>query len=124
MGKYGQTAVLAVQLVQNGKIENLREAWKIASKQIFGEWTTSQKKECPKCAFLGICEEGKVIGILSGEYTTSIKNKGYALKTLELIKKDRSLLNNKNKLWKQIVDMQEEGQLDVVISLYNAGLIN
>ena len=125
MGKYGQVALLAVELIKNKTAKDPQEAWEIASSQIFKKESTSQKKVCPRCAFLGLCEVGVVSGIISGKYTNSIKNKGYALRALELIKSNTILINNKKHLWKLITNnkVKHEGQLDVVIELFNAGFI-
>jgi hypothetical protein len=125
MGKYGQVALLAVELIKNKTVKDPKEAWKIASSQIFGIGTSSQEKGCPRCAFLSLCAEGMVSGIISGKYTNSIKNKAYTLRALELIKGDISLINNKNRLWELVTDnnVKHEGQLDVIIELFNAGLI-
>ena len=125
MGKYGQVALLAIELIKTKTAKDPKEAWEIASSQIFERGTPSQKKGCPRCAFLGLCEEGIISGIISGKYTNSVKNKGYALRALELIKSNISLLNNRNHLWELITNnkVKHEGQLDVVIELFNAKLL-
>jgi hypothetical protein len=45
---------------------------------------TSRKKDCPRGAFLGLCEEGLVKGIPAGKYTASKDNKAYAVRAAAL----------------------------------------
>jgi len=79
MNKYGQAAVRAVRLINIGSISSPVDAWERATSEIFGKGTSSQKKGCPRGAFLGLCEDGKVLGIPPGKYTSSTKNKSYAI---------------------------------------------
>lgn len=77
MGKYGETALLAVKLIESNQAANPQDAWKKASTEIFGP-KTSKNKDCPRSTFLGLCEEGLVRGITRGKYTKSLANKAYA----------------------------------------------
>src|SRR5687768_11867996 len=103
MGKYGQAAVKAVALL-NTKTKVLpRDAWNQATIEIYGKGTSSQKKGCPRSAFIGLCEEGFVKGVNAGKYAQkSTKNKDYAIKAMNLIKKEPSLTNDINQLWNQV----------------------
>nr|WP_051348398.1 hypothetical protein [Peribacillus kribbensis] len=58
MGKYGTAAVQAAELLINFTCKTPIDAWNEATTEIFGRGTHSQKKGCPKGAFLGICEAG------------------------------------------------------------------
>ncbi|MED1724504.1 hypothetical protein P4V06_17235 [Brevibacillus parabrevis] len=82
---------MAMKLVESQEASSPLEAWERASIHIFGAGTASQKKGCPKSAFLGLCEEGFVRGIEPGSYTTSVDNKAYALQAVEWLKKNPSL---------------------------------
>ena len=77
-GKYGKAAICATELIRTGKCDNPREAWNIAYKEQFlPHQEASIKKGCPKGAYLGLCEEGKIEDVPEGKYTTSEKNKRY-----------------------------------------------
>ncbi len=87
MNKYGQAAIRAAELLNAKEASTPAEAWETATIEIFGT-SSSQSKGCPKYAFLGLCETGRVRGVKAGCYTQSKQNKGYALKALELLDKD------------------------------------
>lgn len=125
MGKYGQAALLAVELIRNQTTKDPKEAWEIAGCEIFGKGTSSQKKGCPKETFLGLCQKGLIKGIVAGNYTSSVKNISYALKALELINRENELIKNKSLLWKLVTDnkINQNGQLDVLISLYTENYV-
>jgi hypothetical protein len=127
MGKYGQAAVKAVALL-NTKTFNLPiEAWNQATIEIFGEGTSSQAKGCPRSAFIGLCEEGLVKGVDAGKYALkSTKNKDYAIKAINLIKKEPSLTNDMNQLWNQVNagdSKVHNSQMDVVVTLWKNNLL-
>lgn len=123
MNKYAQVAIKAIELV-NKKELDIINAWKICAKEVFGD-TPSALKGCPRNAFLGLCEEGMILGIEKGNYTTSLKNKTYALNAVEEIKMDESLVNNPRALWKKVVSSNKahNQQMNVVCELYKRGLI-
>ena len=124
MGKYGDAAIKAVRLVRSGSVKSPINAWKRATGEIFGRGTSSQDKGCPRDAFLGLCEEGIITGIPAGNYTRSIKNKEYALKAVRLLKEEPEV--TQTKLWDKVVEgkgIKHNGQMDVVVSLWKAGLI-
>jgi hypothetical protein len=56
MGKYGRCAVGAVDRVRNREVDPLT-AWNASARAVFPNSESSQKKGCPKDAFLGLCEE-------------------------------------------------------------------
>ncbi len=127
-GKYGKAAICATELIRTGKCDNPREAWNIACKEQFlPHQETSIKKGCPKGAYLGLCEEGKIEDVPEGKYTTSEKNKRYALIALDILQSSPRLA--KEKLWGKVLERAEteirhNNQLDVVLALFEAGLIN
>jgi hypothetical protein len=63
-------------------------AWKNSARAVFPDRESSQKKGCPKDAFLGQCEANLIEGIPRGRYTRSVLNKQYALDAVEFLKKN------------------------------------
>lgn len=127
MGKYGVAAIAAVRAYTEGKAATVEDAWAVAVQEIFPNSPSSQAKSCPRGTFLGICESGKIIGIPSGEYTRSQKNKIYGLKALELLHATPSLADDEATLWKLVLAGQSKApnhQMEVTSSLWKAGLVN
>ncbi|RED42627.1 hypothetical protein DFQ10_10834 [Winogradskyella eximia] len=122
--KYGLVAIDAVKTIAQFPSPN--EAWDSACMNFFNS-NTSQSKSCPKNAFLGLCEEGLIRDIEKGNYTRSKLNKSYALKALEVLRKNNNLVFTPKELWKEL-KLEEKiynSQLDVVIALwYNNYLVN
>ncbi|GEJ56610.1 DUF6979 family protein [Anaeromyxobacter diazotrophicus] len=125
---YGEAAVAAVNLV---KLERFAppEAWRRAVARTF-ESVSSQEKGCPQGAFLGLCEEGLVVGVPgapSGTYTRSVKNKQYAVAAVNILRRRASpVLPTPVTLWLEVQGgewKQPNGQMDVVLGLWNAGHI-
>ena len=126
MGKYGDTAIKAVHLIESTKVNPL-QAWEIASSEIFGRGTTSQKKSCPKCSFLGLSEDGFVKNVPKGEYIKRKKNKYYAIEAIKILKEFPELIDNQKTLWKKILGNEDKTynyQLDVLVSLWKNNYIN
>lgn len=127
MNNYAQAAPKAVELYIEGKANNPKEAWEEATCIYYKRGSWAQKKSCPKDAFLGLCEEGLVKGIAEGDYTSSIKNKGYAVKAVKLLAKDPELGKSSSILWKKVIDSASttpNQQMDVVLGLWNRKLIS
>jgi len=126
MGKYGTAAIEAVRLYRQGLTKSPQDAWEKATSKIFGWGTSSQRKGCPRNAFLGLCEEGLVRGVEPGDYTRSQKNKSYAVDAVAILQRYPSLAGNHNRLWSKVLadeHKKHNSQMDVVIALWNAGLI-
>jgi hypothetical protein len=126
MGKYGDAAVMATQLVKSRQESSPNQAWLVTMNNLFADSESSRKKSCPRDAYLGLCEAGKILGIPMGHYTRSIKNKKYALKALNLLREDPKLIYDGKGLWRKVVDYENKAhnhQMDVIISLLNEGLI-
>lgn len=123
--QYGKVAVEAVKLVllvlEEG-IESPIDAWEKAASKIIKS-QSSQKKSCPKNAFLGLCEKGMIRGIKGGSYNAGQKNKKYAIKAVKILRKQPELSEDKKALWAEVSDKSHEDQMDVVISLWNKKLI-
>ena len=125
MGKYGDVSLRTVGLIHQQSNLTPIEAWEQAVSEIFPQSESSRKKGCPKDAFLGLCQEGKVKNIPSSRYTNSKKNKDYALKALSFLNNNPSLAQDPDLLWHEVqncVDKQHNQQMDVVIALFEARL--
>ena len=125
-GKYGNAAVLAVEFFSVGMANTPVEAWDRAIAEYFPHSKSAREKSCPRAAFLGLCETGAVKHIPAGNYTSSQKNKQYALKALAFLEKDESLREHKNMLWSKVLNgkpRKPNEQMDVVVSLWNAKMI-
>lgn len=127
MGQYGKAAVEATKLYRDGLASSPEEAWEKAVCQVT-ERPSSQQEPCPRCAYLGLCEEGAVSGIRKGNYCDPKrkKNKEYALKALRLLEQDDSRFPNATTLWDAVMEGEVKtphGQMDVVLSLWRARLI-
>lgn len=123
MGQYGAVAVRARELFVQGLADSPEEAWKRAAEEICNT-EASREKCCPKCAFLGLCEEGLVKGIRRGQYTQSRDNRRYAVDAVALIRVKPSLAENERLLWCAVAKgKRANSQMDVVISLWKKGLI-
>jgi hypothetical protein len=120
--KYGLTALKSVQNYRDAY--SIIEIWSNSAKEIF-ETKSSQEKGCPKGTFLGLCEEGLVKGIPKGNYTKSVKNKEYALKAVEILKQNTQTTFSSNELWEKLElgDKRSNSQMDVVLALWENGLI-
>ena len=126
MNKYGQAAIKAIDLIKSKRASTPETAWEMATIEIFGAGTSSQSKGCPRNTFLALCETGKVKSIKSGVFTSAKKNKGYAIKALELLVDNPSLSNDSKILWNKIqsgIEKKHNSQMDVVVALWSKGFI-
>jgi hypothetical protein len=127
MDNYGVAAVLAAR-TRNGT--SPRESWQHATRQLFPT-LDSQNKGCPKCAFLGLCEEGYVAGIPSGMYLTKANslNKQYAVAAVRELQRSplmaAEVATTPKELWRRVVGnhKRHNSQMDVVLALWQSGLI-
>lgn len=127
MNQYGKTAVRAAKI---GAEQNLHpmKAWVLASEEIIKS-EESRKKGCPRSAYFGLCEEGLIKGIPSGNYrkkSSASLNKEYAIRAVELLQTNPELSSNKTKLWDIVIDKKKvhNSQMDVVIALFEEGLLD
>jgi hypothetical protein len=120
--KYGDAALNAAGMTD---VKDPRSKWLLSVKEIFPNSLSSQKKGCPRGAFLGLCEDGLVKGIPLGSYTTSRDNKAYAIRAVQLLHSGFSP-ESASELWKRVMDGRRKvhnSQMDVVLALWNAGLV-
>ena len=121
MSKYGKTACCAAKKARNGV--DPREAWRRAAEMIFPDQNqkSSRQKSCPRCAFLGLASAGFIVGVPSGEYTTSQCSKEHAIAGVNLLRDESSLCTNPSEMWHRIdcdkPDTHNQ-QMHVVASLW------
>ena len=126
MSHYGQAAVEAVELISKGETRRPRQAWENATCVHYERGSWSQRKDCPRSAFLGLCEEGLVKGIQKGKYTRSKMSKAYAVDAVKLLKKFPDLAKNSTALWIKVMGpyhKKHNQQMDVVLGLWTKNLI-
>ena len=125
MSKYGEVACMAADDGRKGGAPE--DAWRRAAKHIFPNQKSSQDKACPRCAFLGLAEEGLIVGIPRGKYANSADNKRYAIRAVELLREQPHLSDSPLDLWRLVVreepgpDKSHNNQMDVVVSLWKNG---
>jgi hypothetical protein len=121
MAKYGDCAVHAA--MDASKCGDPVYAWKRAAASAFTESPSARVKGCPKSAFLGLCEEGLVVGVIPGKYTRSVENKSYALKAVALLRQNGELADDPARLWQEVIGNShkvENSQMEVVIALWRS----
>ena len=121
MSKYARIACLATEQARNGN-DPVR-AWYAAAERIYPEECPARNKSCPRCAFLGLAEEGLIDGVPSGSYTRSSDNKRYAIEALRLLWSDPTLCDDSDELWRRVMDgmkKKHNDQMDVVTALWKA----
>lgn len=124
--KYAKAAVNAVLHFQNNPV-NIIQSWQFAAREQFPDQIESQKKGCPKSAFLGLCEDGFVKGVPAGNYTRGKLNKSYAVKAVSILKANRDSNINSKELWELVMDGESKtpnSQMDVVLALKESDLLN
>lgn len=122
---YAKITLKAYSLIIKDGI-NPREAWQLSAKEVFPNSESSQEKSCPRITFLGLCQEGFLVDIPIGRYTSSINNKNYAIKALKILQKNPSLSKPLD-LWYHLrlnEKIQHNHQMDVVLILVQNNLIN
>ena len=122
MSGYSRAAITAARECKAHPGRSPIDAWSTAVAQEFSSHE-SRIKGCPKGAFLGLCEEGLVKGIPSGDYRAGEKNKGYAVEAVRLLKADPSMAARIPELWKRISPKKHNSQLHVVTGLWLERLI-
>lgn len=126
MSGYEKVAVLAAEKAQRG-IEP-RHAWKTSAHEIYPDdhQKPSREKVCPRCAFLGLAEDGLILGVPQGKYTASILNKQYAVAAVGLLQHNPDLASDPEILWLLVMNGEKKKhneQMNVVTSLWNMGFI-
>lgn len=126
INEYGDVAVRAVEMIRSGTAGSPSVAWNEAAREVFPGRVHRQKKGCPRGAFLGLCDEGLVLGVPAGSYTRSIDNKAYALRAVRLLHSAPELAaEGRRALWNRVEAKagSHNSQMDVVLALHQNGLL-
>jgi hypothetical protein len=121
--RYGEAAILAARQASGSK--NPTAQWESALEKLYPTSPVARTKNSPRGAFLGLCEEGLVVGIDKGEYTKSKEHKEYAVRAAALLLEGKQRWS-RSSLWQAVAEgtsKQESGQMDVVLALWNNNLI-
>ena len=85
------------------------------------------RKQCPRNAYLGLCEVGLVKGAPRGPWIASEANKLYAVRAIQALRTDPTWLHRPTThLWRVVSQPQtkvQNSQIDVVFALWRKGLI-
>ena len=125
MSKYGELARLAATGARNGTAP--RQAWEEAAKTVFPSQSASRDKSCPRDAFLGLAQDGLLVGVPSGQYTRSELNRRYATRAVDLLRREPYLANTPSQLWRRVMFAERDrnkthnNQMDVVTALWSNG---
>lgn len=123
MTTYEEITLKAIELLSEaGSYES---AWLNAAR-VCNKSVSVQKKGCPRNAFLGLAESGLIKNIPAKlNYQPKSQNAKYAIKAVKLLKQEPCLAGNKKMLWKAVAGESKahNGQIDVVLALWNKGLI-
>jgi uncharacterized protein DUF6979 len=125
MSKYAEIAVRAARRAQQEQISP-RDAWEHEAARAFPSQPASVDKGCPKSSFLGLCSLGLVEGIPCGNYTSSKKNRSYAVRIAEILRVHPELISDVERIWMlgtAPASLQPNGQVDVVSGLAREGLL-
>jgi hypothetical protein len=126
MLNFGDAAVVAARTLGRSPGMDPGVAWARATLSTFPNSESMQTKGCPKGAFLGLCEEGLVEGVPPGSYTRSQSNKQYAINAVARLRQSPTATIDRAALWRVSSDdpgKAHNGQMDVVLALWKAGLI-
>ena len=104
------------------------KAWQSAAASVLPHSTTAREKPCPRCVFLALCQEGRVVGVQPRQYTRSRFNLEYALEAHRLLWLCPALAKDTPALWRATLrssgrSVVHNSQLDVVLALCEAGLL-
>ncbi len=131
MGQFGRASILAVDICKRDALSPA-VAWRIACSEKISS-VNSRKKGCPRATFLGMVRAGLINGIAAGvdACCQSSKNGQYAAVAVGVLRESPMLAKNENVLWKTVMgklgqasNKAPNNQMDIVISLWNQGLVN
>jgi hypothetical protein len=122
--RYGEAALMAARKDKSAGVDPVAR-WESAMEKLYPTSRSARNKRGPRGAFLGLCEDGLVIGIPAAPYKASRDNKGYAVRAVTLLTEGtqhRSI----SALWRAVTngaDKAHDSQMDVVLALWNNDLI-
>lgn len=122
MNIYGERVIRARKKLIANTCENPMDAWRVTISELTDSRSV-RDEGCPRDTFLGLCEQGLILGINCGEYSNSIKNKEYALNAVEVLRQNPRPLKPLE-LWHKIGNqIVHNGQMDVVLALWESDLL-
>jgi hypothetical protein len=132
MGKYGDAAVRAAELLRSDR-GSAEAAWREVADELFADAPAARRKTCPREAFLGLCQAGLLAGVSASRcaISESGRNRLYATMAVRLLRADPSLARGSRvELWRRVVkevgadpNKVPNSQMDVVLALWAARLI-
>lgn len=126
MGSYGSAAVRATELLRARDVSSPRDAWAKSVRREFPRSVASREKSCPRDAFLGLCEDGRVRGVRPGSYTRSRLNKLYTLQAVKILRAHPNLASDELTLWNRVMNGRKKtpnNQMEVVVALWRRRLL-
>jgi len=126
MGKFGNVAVAATRRLSSGTDIDPRDAWRSAAQLLLGYSPSMMRKNCPRSAYLGLCEVGLVTSAPRGRWISSDDNKLYALRAVRALRCDATWLERPMLLWRKVSQSPSKtpnNQIDVVFELWKERLI-
>jgi hypothetical protein len=125
MNQFAETGKKAIELYLEHVAISPREAWQKALDGLSYS-ANVRKKSCPRNTFLGLCSEGLVSGIPQKNYNSpDNKERIYAQKAVDILRKNPSLSNYPCKLWAEIGNDGKscDSQMEIVIALWKERVI-
>jgi hypothetical protein len=122
--RYGEAALMAARQGAPADINPVAR-WESAMEKLYPTSAAARKKACPRGTFLGLCEEGLVIGIPAGRNTTSKDDKAYAVRAVALLTEGTQHCST-SALWRAVTNGAEKAhnsQMDIVLALWNNDFI-
>jgi hypothetical protein len=125
VNSYGLVAVKAARQLVGSQTTDAEWAWQKAAREAFPAGSSSIDKGCPRGAFLGLCKRGAIVGVRACFELSDTKNGDYACLAWKALKEQPQLADDRRSLWACVhADAtNENGQLDVVLALWGAGLL-
>lgn len=119
---FGEVAIRAMELRGIDPNISPSKAWDQARIEII-----SYNKVCPRSAFLALCEEGYLIGIEPGRYSTNElrENKDHAILAVTHINFNAEDFSNYKRIWDNLgIKTSHQGHIDVIYGLFIGGYLN
>ena len=121
--KYGLIAVQAARRCRSG--QSAEGAWKQAAADVFPDQPASRAKGCPKCAFVGLVEAGRIIGVpRDSDLPPRTHNAEYAVTAADILASTPGRDRTPTELWRDVMGdrvKQHNSQMDVVLALWKNG---
>ena len=127
---FAKAAIYAVNIINDQNLSP-EKAWSEAISK-YTKSKETRNKQCPKHVFVDLYYHKKLkLDKPIHDKQGLTLNGRYALKAIELLIKEPSLAKKKNELWKRtMLELKEDpnkaqnGQMDIVIALYDNNLLN